>query len=80
MRKKKGRKPSRVIYVVNRPMPGQSKGDWCVRMHGKILSHHRLKGAAIKAARAEAKKRNFSVLVQNRNGSFSHGFHPIKKR
>ena len=77
---KKKAKPSKVIYVVCRPTPGQSKGDWCVRMHGKILSHHKLKSAAVKAARTQARKRNYSVMVQNRNGSFSHGFHPVKRR
>ena len=76
-RKKKGRKPSRVIYVVNRPAPGQSVGDWVARMHGKILSRHKLKTQAIKHARVEARKRNYTVLIQNRNGSFSRGFHPV---
>jgi len=77
---KLGRKPSRVIYVVNRRRPGQSMGDWAVRMHGKILSHHRLKSVAIKRARIEARKRGFSVLIQNTDGSFGQGFTPVKKR
>jgi hypothetical protein len=72
-------KPSKVIYVVNRPRPGHNKGDWTVRMHGKILSHHKLKGRAIKVARVQARKRNFTVMVQNADGSFAYGFHPVKK-
>ena len=53
---KKHRKPSNVIYVVSRPQPGQLKGDWAVRSHGKIYSHHRKKIVAIKAARQIASK------------------------
>jgi len=79
MSKKRGRKPSRVVYVVCRCKPGQTAGDWAVRLHGKILSQHRKKEVAIKRARIEARKRNFAVLIQNRDGSFSQGFHPIKK-
>ena len=75
---KLGRKPSRIIYVVNRRRPGQNKGDWAVRMHGKILSPHRLKSVAIKRARIEARKRGFSVMIQNTDGSFSRGFTPVK--
>jgi len=74
---KKKRKLPKVIYVVNRPRPGMNKGDWCVRMHGKIISHHKHKKVAVKHARVEAKKRNYSVLIQNTNGSFSKGFHPV---
>lgn len=70
-------KPSKVIYVVCRPKPGQNTGDWCVRMHGKILSSHKLKSAAVKRARVEARKRNYSVMIQNKNGKFSQGFTPL---
>jgi len=77
MPKKKKAKPSRVIYVVCRPTPGQSSGDWCVRMHGKLLSRHRKKEVAVKRARIEARKRNFSVMIQNKNGKFSKGFTPV---
>lgn len=73
-------KPSRVIYVVCRPRPGQSRGDWCVRMHGKILSHHKLKNVAVKRARVEARKRSgYSVMVQNMNGSMGYGFTPKRR-
>jgi len=71
------RKLPKVIYVVNRPRPGMNKGDWMVRMHGKILSHHKHKTVAIKHARAEAKKRNYSVLIQKADGTFQKGFHPV---
>jgi len=69
-------KPSKVVYVVCRPKAGQNTGDWCVRLHGKLLSQHKLKIVAIDRARIEARKRNYSVLIQNRNGEFSKGFHP----
>lgn len=75
---KLGRKPSRVIYVINHRRPGQSKGDWAVRMHGKFLSYHRLKRVATQRARVEARKRGFSVMIQNTDGSFARGFTPVK--
>lgn len=75
---KKPRKPANVIYVVSRPQPGQVKGDWAVRSHGKIFSHHRTKLAAIDKAREIAKKRDATVLVQNTDGTFSTGFKPRK--
>ena len=77
--KKSIRKPSNVIYVVSKPQPGQVKGDWAVRSHGKIYSHHRTKQAAIKKAREVAKEREATVMVQNTNGAFSIGFKPRKK-
>jgi len=70
------RKPSNVIYVVNRPQPGQVRGDWAVRGHGKIYSQHRTKEKAIKAARKIAKEKNATVMVQNTDGTFSEGFKP----
>lgn len=70
-------KPSKVIYVVNRPAPGHNKGDWVVRMHGKILSRHKLKNRAVKKARIEARKRNFTYMVQRTDGTFEYGHHPI---
>jgi len=73
---KKG-KPSKVIYVVCRPKPGQNTGDWTVRMHGKLISSHKNKDVAIKKARVEARKRDYSVMIQNKNGRFSKGFTPI---
>ena len=76
---KKQRKPSNVIYVVSKPQPGQVKGDWAVRSHGKIFSHHRTKLAAIDKAREIARKREATVLVQNTDGTFSEGFRPRKK-
>jgi uncharacterized protein DUF2188 len=74
----KHRKPSNVIYVVSKPQPGQVKGDWAVRSHGKIFSHHRTKQAAIQKAREIAKKREATVMVQNTDGTFSEGFKPRK--
>ena len=73
---KKHRKPSNVIYVVSRPQPGQLKGDWAVRSHGKIYSHHRKKIVAIKAARQIAKEKQATVMIQKTNGTFSRGFKP----
>ena len=70
------RKPPNVIYVVNRPQPGQVRGDWAVRGHGKIYSQHRTKEKAIKAARKVAKARDATVMVQNTDGTFSEGFKP----
>lgn len=78
-KKKKHRKPSNVIYVVSKPQPGQVKGDWAVRSHGKIFSHHRTKENAIKKAREIASKREATVLVQNTDGTFSSGFKPRAK-
>jgi len=73
---KKPRKPSNVIYVVSKPQPGQVRGDWAVRSHGKIYSYHRLKESAIKQARNIARERNATVLIQNTDGTFSEGFKP----
>ena len=79
IKKKKHGKPSNVIYVVSKPQPGQVKGDWAVRSHGKIYSHHRKKENAIKAARDIARKKEATVLVQNTDGTFSEGFKPRSK-
>ena len=78
--KKKPRKPSNVIYVVSKPQPGQVRGDWAVRSHGKIYSHHRLKENAIKQARNIAREINATVLIQNTDGTFSEGFKPNPKK
>jgi len=78
-KKKKHRKPSNVIYVVSKPQPGQVKGDWAVRSHGKIYSHHRTKENAIKTAREIARKKEATVLIQNTDGTFSEGFKPRQK-
>lgn len=78
-KEKKHRKPSNVIYVVSKPQPGQVKGDWAVRSHGKIYSHHRTKENAIKTAREIARKKEATVLVQNTDGTFSEGFKPRPK-
>lgn len=75
-KKENHKKPANVIYVVNKPQPGQVRGDWAVRGHGKIYSHHRKKQTAIKAARKIAKEKGASVLVQNTDGTFSEGFKP----
>ena len=72
------KKPSNVIYVVNKPQPGQVKGDWAVRTHGKIYSHHRTQENAIKAARKIAKQKQATVLVQGVDGKFREGFKPKK--
>jgi hypothetical protein len=77
--KKKHRKPSNIIYVVSKPTPGQVKGDWAVRSHGKFFSHHRKKENAIKTARDIARKKQATVLVQNTDGTFSEGFKPRSK-
>jgi len=77
---KKHRKPSNVIYVVSKPQPGQVRGDWAVRSHGKIFSYHRLKESAIKQARNIARERSATVLIQNTDGTFSEGFKPRPKK
>ncbi len=77
---RKSRKPSNVIYVVSKPQPGQVRGDWAVRGHGKIYSHHRLKENAIVQARNIARERNATVLIQNTDGTFSEGFKPRPKK
>lgn len=74
------RKPANVIYVVSKPQPGQVKGDWAVRSHHKIFSHHRTKQAAIDNARTIALEREATVLVQNMDGTFSNGFKPRKQK
>jgi hypothetical protein len=74
------RKASNVIYVVSKPQPGQVKGDWAVRSHGKIYSHHRTKDNAIKAARKIAIEKEATVMVQNTDGTFSDGFKPRPKK
>ncbi len=75
-KKEDHRKPANVIYVVSKPQPGQVRGDWAVRSHGKIYSHHRKKQNAIKEAKKIAKEKGASVLVQNIDGTFSEGFKP----
>ena len=77
-KEKHKRKPSNVIYVVSKPQPGEVKGDWAVRSHGKIFSHHKTKEKAIEEARKIAKKRDATVMVQNTDGTFSDGFKPRK--
>jgi len=77
---KKPRKTSNIIYVVSKPQPGQVRGDWAVRSHGKIYSYHRLKESAIKQARNIARERNATVLIQNTDGTFSEGFKPRPKK
>lgn len=74
------KKPSNVIYVVSKPQPGQVKGDWAVRGHGKIYSHHRLKESAIKQARKIAKEKDATVLIQNIDGTFSGSYKPKQKK
>ncbi len=74
------RKPANVIYVVSKPQPGQVKGDWAVRSHGKIYSHHRQKENAIEAARKIARDKKATDLVQNTDGTFSEGFKPRTKK
>jgi len=75
-RKKHTRKPSNVIYVVSKPQPGEVKGDWAVRSHGKIYSHHKTKEKAIEEARKIAIKKDATIMVQNTDGTFSTGFKP----
>jgi hypothetical protein len=75
----KPRKPSNVIYVVNKPRPGQVRGDWAVRGHGKIYSYHRTKNMAVKKARIIAQKRGATVLVQKTDGTFSTSYKPKSK-
>ena len=67
-------KKSNIIYVVVKPQPGQVKGDWAVRDHKKIYSHHRIKLNAIKKARSLAKKINATVMIQKTDGTFSKGY------
>jgi len=74
------KKPSNIIYVVSKPQPGQVKGDWAVRGHGKIYSHHRKKESAIEQARKIAKEKDATVLIQNTDGTFSKGFKPKQKK
>ena len=73
------RRSSNVIYVVSKPQPGEVRGDWAVRGHRKIFSHHKTKEAAIKKAREIAKQKDATVMVQKTDGTFSKGFHPKKK-
>ncbi|MDG6218636.1 MAG: DUF2188 domain-containing protein [Candidatus Thermoplasmatota archaeon] len=80
VKKPSSRKPPNVIYVVSKPQPGQVKGDWAVRSHYKIFSHHRTKQAAIKKARTIALQKDATVLVQNTDGTFSDGFKPRAKK
>lgn len=70
------RKPANVIYVVSKPQPGEVRGDWAVRSHGKIYSHHKTKETALRAARKIARKKDATVMVQNIDGTFSRGFKP----
>ena len=77
---KKPRKPANVIYVVSKPTPGQVRGDWAVRSHSKIYSHHRTKENAIKAARDIAAEKEATVLVQNMDGTFRTSYKPRSKK
>ncbi|UCB58241.1 MAG: DUF2188 domain-containing protein [Thermoplasmatales archaeon] len=75
-KQKHTRKTSNVIYVVSKPQSGEVKGDWAVRSHGKIYSHHKTKKKAIEEARKIAVKKDATVMVQNTDGTFSNGFKP----
>lgn len=77
---KSGKKPSNVIYGVNRPQSGHVRGDWVVRTHGKIYSHRRTKQTAIREARRIAREKEATVMVQNIDGTFSVGFKPRPKK
>jgi len=79
-KKKHKKTPSNVIYVVSKPQPGEVKGDWAVRSHGKIFSHHKTKEKAIEEARKIAVKREATVMIQNTDGTFSDGFKPRTKK
>ena len=79
-RKKIVRKVPNVIYVVSKPQPGQVRGDWAVRGHGKIYSHHRNKVVAIKHAKEIASVRNATVMIQKTDGKFSRGIKPRPKK
>ncbi len=68
---KKHKNNSNVIYVVSKPQPGQVRGDWAVRSHNKIYSHHRTKVNAIKSAKKIGKERKATVLIQKTDGTFS---------
>ncbi len=75
------RKQAKVLYVVSKPTPGQVHGDWAVRSHGKIYSHHRTKKNAVKKAREIALKRDATVIVQNMDGTFQKSYKPrVKKK
>lgn len=56
------------VFVVNRPKPSQTKGDWAVKNGRRILSHHRLKRRAVSKARKLAKKKGTTLKVQKANG------------
>lgn len=75
------RKQANVLYVVSKPTPGQIHGDWAVRSHGQIYSHHRTKKNAVKKARELASNSGATVLVQNMDGTFrtSYKSHAKKK-
>lgn len=51
---------------------GQRGGDWIVRngAGGEILSRHRKKSAAMRAARREARQRDTDIREQKRNGQW----------
>jgi len=76
----KSRKPANVIYVVSKPQPGQTRGDWAVRSHGKIYSHHRTKENAIKKARQIADEKQATVLIQNMDGTFRTSYKPREQK
>jgi len=76
----KAKKAANVIYVVSKPQPGEVRGDWAVRSHGKIYSHHKTKRTAIREARKIAKQRDATVMIQKTDGTFSMGFHPKKNK
>ncbi len=78
--KDKKKNNSNVIYVVSRPQPGQVKGDWAVRTHGKIFSHHRTKVNAIKAARKLGNEKKATVLIQKTDGTFSRSYKAKKDK
>ncbi len=79
-KEKHKRKPSNVIYVVSKPQPGEVKGDWAVRSHRKIFSHHKTKEKAIEEARKIAIKKEATVMIQNTDGTFADGFKPRSKK
>lgn len=58
------------VYVVNRPKPGQKRGDWAVKNGRQIVSHHRKKKNAVKKARRLAKDKETVLKIQKTNGKW----------
>ncbi|WP_435125357.1 DUF2188 domain-containing protein [Halobaculum sp. D14] len=58
------------MKVQSDPKSGSRTGDWIVQVNNSTVSRHRLKSAAVDAARTRAKKRGDVLKTQKTTGTW----------